>query len=191
MTEKILIGKISGVSGIRGEIKLFHFSGERERIAGIKVLYLHFSDGKVPGTAYGAEAAGTVSDGNFFRYDVTSMHYNGKIPIIKLDGIDSRDAAEQMIGCEVFAEPESLVPLSEGSYYISDLIGMHVIGADSSEIGTVKDVISNPAHDILVIAHNLDGEKSEVLLPLVDIFIVSIDAEKRIITVNLPEGINE
>jgi len=169
VTEKLKIGKIAGAFGVRGEVKLFHFSGERERIAEIKELYLRETH----------------------RYGVQSIRYSGKTPILKLEGVSERSAAETLYGADVYVSPESLTPLDSDSYYVEDLIGMSVIGTDGAYIGIITDVIDNPAHDILTIARGGDGPAAEFFLPLADVFVHGIDSAARVVTVDLPEGLME
>ncbi|MDR2156885.1 MAG: ribosome maturation factor RimM [Clostridiales Family XIII bacterium] len=166
--EKIHIGRIAGVFGLKGELKLFHCSGERERISGIKELFLR-------------------SGADERRAEVESLRYSGKIPIVKLAGTDDRNAAERLVGFDVFALSDSLSPLQDGQYYVTDLIGLRVEDEQRGDVGRVIGVIDNPAHDILRVAN----EKGEWLLPLVDVFVSGIDTESGRIGVNVPNGLIE
>jgi 16S rRNA processing protein RimM len=182
VADRILIGKVSGASGIKGEIKLFHYSGERERIAGIGELYLSRRHGEA---TQGAKAQGEET--GLQRAEILSMRYTGKTPILRVKGIETREAAEALIGAEVYAHRDSLAPLGTDSYYVEELIGFGVRDESGERIGTVAGILDNPAHDILRIEPT-DGGK-EILLPMVDSFVASVDERARKITVRLPEGI--
>ncbi|MDR0851791.1 MAG: ribosome maturation factor RimM [Clostridiales Family XIII bacterium] len=200
MTEKIIIGKISGASGVRGAVKLFHFSGERERIAGIEELYLRVSEKPARGDTASHSARHPVGNAHGQEpelrcFRIESLRYTGKTPILKLEGVEDRNAAEALVGVDAYVTSEHLAPLDEDSYYVRDLIGMCVADADGHVLGTVKDIIDNPAHDILLVATSGDltaqddTKQSEFLLPFVDAFILNIDTGKGVIIAAIPEGL--
>jgi 16S rRNA processing protein RimM len=164
--EKIHIGRVSGAFGVKGEVKLFHYSGEGERIAGIGELFLHSEAGEK-------------------RVTVESLRFNGRTPIVKFGGVDDRNAAEALIGSEVFAEVGSLAPLEDEQFYVTDLVGLRVEDEQMGYLGDVVEVIDNPAHDIL----RVSGARGEWLLPMVDVFVLDIDTEAGRISVRTPEGI--
>ncbi|MDR2609831.1 MAG: ribosome maturation factor RimM [Clostridiales Family XIII bacterium] len=172
--ELIEIGKVSGAAGVKGEIKLYHYSGERERLAGIRELFFKSEEESEP-------------------YPVDSVRYvgNGKTPIIKSARIADRNAAEALVGKRVFVRQRDLAPLDEDSYYVRDLIGAEVYGADNALLGTVKEIVDNPAHDILVV----ERESGDFMLPFVDVFITSIqfgtDGGPARVTATLPDGLTE
>jgi 16S rRNA processing protein RimM len=161
----IEIGYISGAQGLGGEVKFFHDSGERERLESVKEFFLR----------------GGERDGSF---EVESLRYKGRIPIVKLAGVDSRNAAEAMVGAKVFVDAEMVRPTEEDSFFVSELLGMDAVAPDGSALGKVKQVIDNPAHDILVI-EGADGK--EFLVPMVDVFVKNVDTEKKEIIINPPK----
>lgn len=73
-------------------------------------------------------------------------------------------------GAELAVRRSDLPPPEEGSYYVADLVGLRVIDADGTEVGTVVDVLPGPANDAL----ELD---TGVLLPLVEDCIREIDLD--------------
>jgi 16S rRNA processing protein RimM len=166
---KILIGRIAGAVGIKGEIRLFHYSGERERIEGIEELYL-------------------LVGGKLEKRKILSMRYKGRIPILELSGVSDRNTAEALLNTEVYIEKEALNPLEEDSIYVEELTGMSVIDLSGNKIGTVAGILDNPAHDILKINRSESGFV-EILLPMIDVFIRDIDRVSGTITVTPPEGL--
>ena len=74
-------------------------------------------------------------------------------------------------------------PLSEGEYFISDLIGFTAVAEDGEELGKVTEILSRPAGEILVIT----GER-EILVPLVPEFVIARDMDGGRITLRLIEG---
>jgi 16S rRNA processing protein RimM len=173
----ILIGKIFGAAGVKGEIKLFHDSGERERIAGVGELFF------LPKKQGGADGV----EPGFIRRKVLSMRYVGKTPVLLVEGIRTRDEAESLSGDEVYVERDALAPLGDDGYYVDEITGFTVADETGSRIGKVSGILDNPAHDILRICPARGGD--ELLLPMVDVFVIAIDQGRREITVRLPDGL--
>ena len=177
--KKIRIGRISGAQGLRGEVRLFHDSGDEGAIGRLTSLFLRSG---------GAETA--------FRIEWHRMQK--RTPVFKLEGVDDRDAAEALVGSAVYTLEEESRPAGEGAWLESDLIGLEArIGAESNDgaeseavaaagriKGTVKGIIDNPAHDILQI--EIDGVVR--LLPFVDIFVTEVKPESGYIRIFPPSG---
>ena len=159
--KQIKIGRIVGAAGLRGEVKLYHESGDTGSISRATSLFLC------------DENAGAGPD----SYDIVSLRIQGRTPIIRLAGIVDRNAAEALIGKEVYVDEETIRPTEDDSYLVSDLIGLDVLHADThEEIGRVSGIIDNPAHDILEVLQPGGGI---FLIPMADVFIKEI---------NLPKG---
>jgi 16S rRNA processing protein RimM len=98
-------------------------------------------------------------------------------PLIRLDGVDTREAAIALHGTLLLAAGERL---DEGvdHYPVRDLIGCRVL-AGSDEIGAVRDVLMNPAHDIL----EIEGPGGATTLVPFVAELVEVDLEGRLIRV--------
>jgi len=120
------------------------------------------------------------------RYHVIAARRSGGCAVFSLEGVDSAEAAKELVGARVFVPPGDLPPLEEGEYFVSDLIGCVVETAGAGRVGAVAEVIQGPAHDWLAIRR--DGEGGEVLLPLVSEFVREVDTPGRRIVVTPPEG---
>jgi 16S rRNA processing protein RimM len=162
---RIEIGRISGASGIRGEVKLFHYSGECERLVGVEEFYFSESEGGV--------------------YRVENLRMQGRTPIVKLAGVDGRTAAEALIGFKVFVEISALNPLEDGRYYVVDLIGASVEDESGKVFGRVSRIEDNPAHDLL----HVTRDEGDFLLPFIDIFVLDVDPIAKRIIIRPPEGL--
>jgi 16S rRNA processing protein RimM len=97
-------------------------------------------------------------------------------PLLRLDGIESRDEAATLSGSLLLASGGPLDELPQ--YVVGDLIGLRAVCGDR-ELGAVTDVLQGVVHDILQIAGH-DGE--EVLVPLVD-ELVTVDREAGVVIV--------
>ena len=92
-------------------------------------------------------------------------------PIIRLEGIDNRDAAESLRGQTLSPSNEQRATSNEGEWLIEDLIGCKVEG-----IGEVTDVLEGISCDVL----DVEGE----LIPLVTDAVTRVDVESKVIEVN-------
>ena len=160
--EKIKIGKIVNTVGLKGEVKVYNYSDSIEIYETIESIYV--------------EDRLTV---------IENVRAQKNMVILKLEGADDRNAAEALRGKELYITEDDLPELPEGQYYVRDLIGMSVTEEDGNLLGHVTDVLQNTAQDIFEVESE-NGKK--LLIPMVDQFVLDIDAEKREITVRLIEG---
>ncbi|MCL2110715.1 MAG: ribosome maturation factor RimM [Clostridiales bacterium] len=175
--EKIKIGKISGAQGLRGEVKLYHDSGDEEALGRLSFIFLHDAE----------------AESLFKAMQVDGLRMQRRTPILKLEGIDDRDAAEALIGMEVYADKEESRPREKGAFFVSELIGIEVRLSDEGTashgnggdvIGRVVNVIRNPAHDIL----EIETDNGIRLLPFIDVFVREASVETGQITIVPPNG---
>ncbi len=163
--EKIKIGQVVNVVGLKGELKVYHFSDYKERFEELEKVYLENTP-----------------------YRISGVRYMKEMVILKLEGIDDRTEAERHKGEDVSIDETGLRVLPEDTYHIFELIGMKVVDEHGSQIGTLCDVIKNSAQDLYEVERENNGK---FLIPAVDEFILNIDTKSRFITVRLIEGLME
>ena len=163
--EKIKIGKIVNAVGLKGEVKVYNYSDSEEVYERTPEIY---------------------AGDRLLKVENVRMQKN--MVILKLSGIDDRNAAEAAKGTELFITEADLPELPEGQFYIRDLIGMEVKEQGGSFHGVVTDVLQNTAQDIFEVKRD-DGKT--VLIPKVDAFVQKIDGKERLITVTLIEGLTD
>ena len=160
--EKIMIGKIVNVVGLKGEVKVYNYSDSDEIYRTTEAVYV------------GDDLVG-----------IENVRLQKNMVILKLAGISDRDGAEAVRGKKLFITESDLPELPEGQYYIRDLIGMTVKKENGEILGKVSDVLQNTAKDIFEV-ENADGRK--ILIPKVDQFVLEIDKAAGEIRVRLIEG---
>jgi 16S rRNA processing protein RimM len=123
-----------------------------------------------------------TADGRPLR--IGSIHEHGRRVLVKFEGIDDRAAAEALRG-SVLVVPESWLPdLPEGEYWPFQLEGCRVLTESGRSVGTVSEVIANPANDLWVA---VDERGVETLLPAVREVVVDVDvARRRILVRDVP-----
>jgi 16S rRNA processing protein RimM len=106
--------------------------------------------------------------------------------VLRLAGIEDRDAALALRGAEVEVEREALPALAAGEYYRCDIVGLGVWFDDGREIGVVTDVIETGANDVFVV-RGADGR--EVLVPVIADVVVAIDLGAGRVTIRTVPGL--
>ena len=107
--------------------------------------------------------------------------------IISFKGIDYRDQAEAIKGATIWLPLAELPPLSGNQFYYHEILGFAVMDAQSGEIGIVTGHREMPGQDLIFVDH----KGTEVLIPVTDEIVLFPDREKKILYVNLPEGLLE
>ncbi|MGJ0484954.1 MAG: ribosome maturation factor RimM [Methylomicrobium sp.] len=148
------VGKISGVFGVKGWVKVFSYTSPKENILNYLPWLL-----KKAGEVKTVE----VVDGK--------LHGSGVIVLIK--GVNDRNQAETLLGSEIFIRREQLPETSEGEYYWSDLIGLEVVTTDGVALGVVDSLLETGANDVLIVK----GERERAVPFIKEQVIVEIDRE--------------
>jgi len=99
--------------------------------------------------------------------------------VLELEGVTGHDAAEALRGARVLVDRDALEPLADGEYLYADLVGCEVRHETGAALGTVREVFSAGASDVLVVEFG-DGER---MIPLVDDWVLSVDLAARLILV--------
>lgn len=111
--------------------------------------------------------------------------------IIKVKGIDDRDAAAQLTNCEILVDSTQLPTLEDGDYYWKDLIGCQVVNVDGYGMGKVIDMMETGSNDVLVVKANLKdafGAKERLIPFLYEQVIRKVDLATGTIEVDWDPG---
>lgn len=169
-TEEFLAwGTVFGSRGLRGELKV-GFLGPDGPILKLQGLTVWFR-----------RAAGNVPAGH--RVKGTEALPQGLL--LRLEDVDSLEAARPLIGSEVLVRKTDLPPPPEGSYYWFQIEGMAVFDRRNGAIGLLEDIFVTAAHPVYVV----HGDRGEVMIPAVEQFVIEVDLDQRKMVVDLPEGL--
>ncbi len=116
------------------------------------------------------------------------LHRHGGRWLLRLEGVDSREAAELMRGQEIALPLEDVPPLPEGTYYHWQIIGLQVVSDDGAVLGTVAEIIETGANDVYLVR---DDAGAELLLPAIESVILAVDLENEEIKVHLIPGLRD
>lgn len=163
--ELLLIGEVINVVGLRGDVRLRLISTQPQFLAETHPM-LYSSDGQ-----------------RSFRLR-RLVHYKNDIYTATLGGIATRDLAEAMRGTELYMRQADIAPLAADEYFLHDLIKMNVVDNNNNLIGTVREIISTGASDVLVITR---VGLPDALVPMVKAFVSHLDVpNKRIVITPIP-----
>ncbi len=168
MEQYFSIGQIVATFGLNGEVVLKHNLGKKTSLKGLEVLFIE-----------------EVKD-KFIPYFITNAKIKNEAEVyISVDGITNKEAAKKITAKKVWLREDDFHKQAGKTAPIS-LIGYLMIDG-KNELGNVLEVIEQP----LQILCRLDIEGKEVLIPLHEETIRSIDHKKKRVVVELPEGLLE
>lgn len=162
----VIVGRISGLFGVHGWVKIHSYTDPREAI-------LDYEDWLI------------TNDEDWQPIKVREGKPHGKTIIASLDGIDDRDDAAQWIKATIGVDRSQLPDMADGKFYWLDLEGLTVMKCDGTVIGTVDYLLETGANDVLVVRK---GDR-EVLIPfLVEQVIKDVDLADGVIRVDWDWG---
>lgn len=156
----VLLGKITKAQGLRGEVKIFSFSGQPENFQGYQELVL-------------VSQTGTISP----PLVVENLRIQGKTVIVKLASISNRNQAEEIEGRGVLLAKDLLPEPAGDEYYWYRYEGKLVRDLNGRNIGRVENLFNNGAQDILVVKSG----KEEILIPITKSIVIRESAEELIV----------
>jgi 16S rRNA processing protein RimM len=160
----LIVAQVLGAHGIRGELKcrvVTDFPARRFR-----------------------RGRSLVIDGA--DHVIQAARVQGMTVLLKLEGVDDRDAAEEFGGKEVQIRAEDAVVLPRGQYFWHQVIGLRVEDAVTHEsLGEVTDIIETGANDVYVIR----GGRGEILVPAIKDVVKKIDPAAGVMLVQPLPGL--
>lgn len=160
--DKVCLGAIVGVHGIRGEVKVKSFSDDERHL-----------------TSYGL----LKNESGDQTFDVKIVGHSKELLRVKIKGVDDRNTAETLIGTGLYIERDKLPELAEDEFYHTDLIGLAAKSKDGEVIGTVNAVYNFGAGDLIELKMSDDGRLE--MLPFTKAFVPNINIKDRFIIVEM------
>ena len=115
----------------------------------------------------------------------SSDYPGGDILRLSFDGYESTERMSEFIGCQVFLT-QSDIPENSNYPDYSFIDGYLICLPDKTKIGTIKEIISNPGQ---ILAFVITPDHKEIYIPLHEDLILSSDKKKKILFMDLPEGL--
>ncbi|MFZ4679726.1 MAG: ribosome maturation factor RimM [Flavobacterium sp.] len=163
------LGKIAKKFSFKGEVLIYLDTDEPELYENMESVFVEFNKNLVP-----------------FFIENSSLHKNDFLRV-QFEDVDSEEEADSIIGCEVYL-PLSMLPKLEGNkFYFHEVIGFEIEDKRLGIFGKIVSINDTTAQPLFEV---LNGEV-EMLIPMVDHFLVKIDRENKKVVMDLPEGLVE
>jgi len=176
-SEKIVVGRITGVYGVKGWVKIFSYTDPMESIVDYQHWFIRAENKKTA---------------PWVQIKLEAGKRHAKTVVARLEHCDDRDQALTYVGNEIAIEQQQLKALKrKNEYYWRDLLGLRVINQQGIELGSVKDLMETGANDVLVVVSDIKAENGETtkirerLIPwTMNRAIIGVDLEKKVIEVD-------
>ena len=139
----VVLGRITSLYGVKGWVKLHSYTDPVDNILDYDPLYIQ-------------------SAGDWRELMLVASREHGKSLVIKIDGVDDRDAALAFLSRNVAVPRVQLPALDEGEYYWADLENLQVVNLQGEELGRIDRLFDTGANDVMVVR----GER-EYLIPFI------------------------
>lgn len=165
--DMLRIGVVTKPHGLRGEVKVYPTTSDPERFKDCDEVYL-------------------VTKKELLTLHVAGVKYFKKQVILKFKEFDKVEDVEAFHQCDLMVTRDEAIELEEGEYFLYDVPGCTVVDEDGQTIGEVSDVLETGANPVFVIKTE-DGR--EVLFPVIDECILSVDIDNRRVMAHVMEGL--
>jgi len=128
----VILGRVSGVFGVKGWLKVQSYTEPRDNIVGFGAWTLRMN---------GVDHA----------FDVEEGHSHAGSVVAKLHGLDDRDRARDWVGADIVVQREQLPKIAAGELYWTDLEGLEVRTTTGTVLGTVDHLLATGGNDVLVL----------------------------------------
>jgi len=158
----VTLGRISGVHGVQGLVRVHSDTSPRENIVNYSPWHL-------------------VREGRRETWKVNSGRRQGKAVVAKLAGCNDRSAAEDLIGA-LITVPRSVLPATTvpGEYYWADLIGLSVETVDGVQLGRIEHLFETGSNDVIVVK----GDRERLVPYIWEQVVREVDIEAGVMRVD-------
>ena len=158
----VVVGVVTKPHGIRGEVSVQNRSDNPDRWR--------------PGAV--------VFDRDGGSYRVREVRPHGAHLLVRFEGVDDRGSAEVLRGRELLVPRSWLPRLPDGEWWPDQIEGCRVMTEGGRDLGSVTEIVANPANDLWVA---VDDGGTETLIPVLPEVLVDVDVDaKRIVVREVP-----
>lgn len=163
-----LLGKLTKTHGLKGELAIWLDVDYPEEYDELDSVLLEVKGELIP-------------------YFVEQIQIRANKSIIKFEDINTIEEAQKIVNCEIYLPNNNLPELDENQFYYHEIINFDVIDEQKGKLGKVTAVYTSDAQDLIAMAY----QNAEILIPVSDEIVKTIDREKHELHTNLPEGLLE
>ena len=163
------IGCVVKPHGVRGKIKVHYFGEEIGRFRRYRRVFIEDPEGVLR------------------PYEIGEVTPQPPRLILQLQGLQTIEDIQPLLGKEIFIRKESLPALPTGEYYWMDLLGLDVVTDGGKCIGKITRIFPTGANDVYVV----QGKRGEIFVPAIESVIRRIDCQEKVMEVGWMEGLWE
>ena len=163
------LGKIAKKFSFKGEVLIYLDTDEPELYENMESVFVEFNKNLVP-----------------FFIENSSLHKNDFLRV-QFEDVDTEEEADSILNCDVYL-PLSMLPKLEGNkFYFHEVIGFEIEDKRLGVFGKIVSINDSSAQPLFEIINGT----VEILVPMIDQFLVKIDRENKKVIMDLPEGLVE
>ncbi|HCQ14437.1 ribosome maturation factor RimM [Flavobacterium sp.] len=163
------LGKIAKKFSFKGEVLIYLDTDEPELYENMESIFVEFNKNLIP-----------------YFIENSSLHKNDFLRV-KFEDVDNEEQADEIIGSEVYL-PISMLPKLEGNkFYFHEVIGFEIEDKRLGVFGKIVSINDSSAQPLFEVVNG----SVEILVPMIDQFLVKIDRENKKVIMDLPEGLVE
>ncbi|MEZ4839632.1 ribosome maturation factor RimM [Flavobacterium sp.] len=167
--ECFYLGKIAKKFSFKGEVLVYLDTDEPELYETMESVFVEFNKNLIP-----------------FFIENSSLHKNDFLRV-KFEDVDTEEDADAIMGCELYL-PLSFLPKLEGNqFYYHEVIGFEIEDQRTGIVGKIVSINDSSAQPLFEVVNG----SIEILIPMIDQFLVKIDRKNKKVIMNLPEGLVE
>ena len=167
--ECFYLGKIAKKFSFKGEVLLYLDTDEPELYENMESVFVEFNKNLVP-----------------FFIENSSLHKNDFLRV-QFEDVDSEEEADSILNCDVYLPLSMLPKLSGNKFYFHEVIGFEIEDKRLGIFGKIVSINDSSAQPLFEVING----NVEILIPMIDQFLVKIDRENKKVIMNLPEGLVE
>ncbi|MEG0740793.1 MAG: ribosome maturation factor RimM [Clostridia bacterium] len=157
----LLLGEIVRPQGIRGEVKLRHYTDDPGRFEELSSVWVKRGERYEPIQVMGARV-------------------NGDTVYLTIAGVEDRNAAEKLRGEKLYIDREHARELTQDEVFIADILGATAYDTQGGTIGTLREVLTPGGVDVFV----FDTIAGTLMVPALKTVLLTVDAENGKIVLN-------
>jgi 16S rRNA processing protein RimM len=163
------LGKIAKKFSFKGEVLIYLDTDEPEEYQDMESVFVEFNNNLIP----------------YFILN-SSLHKNDFLRV-KFEDIDSEEEADAIMGNAIYLPLKMLPKLTGNKFYYHEVIGFEIEDKRLGVFGVIQSINDSSAQPLFEV---LNGD-IEILVPMIDQFLVKIDRDNKKVIMDLPEGLVE
>ena len=165
----LYLGKIAKKFSFKGEVLIYLDTDEPELYENMESIFVEYNKNLVP-----------------FFIENSSLHKNDFLRV-KFEDVDNEQEADSIINCEVYLPISMLTKLEGNKFYFHEVIGFEIEDKRLGVFGKIVSINDSSAQPLFEVING----NVEILVPMIDQFLVKIDRENKKVIMDLPEGLVE